>query len=94
MQGHVGERASVWRGILIISAIYFFILLFDFLRNTRRYASCSASAANMYDMRSGIFGHLQRLPMTYFDRNPVGDWYPRTTDVDALNDLFAAGVVP
>jgi len=48
----------------------------------------------MYDMRSGIFGHLQRLPMTYFDRNPVADWVTRvTTDVDALNDLFAAGVV-
>src|SRR5258708_8853804 len=45
-------------------------------------------------MRSGIFGHLQRLPMTYFDRNPVGRLVTRvTTDVDALNDLFAAGVV-
>jgi ATP-binding cassette subfamily B protein len=37
---------------------------------------------------------LQRLPMSYFDRNPVGRLVPRvTTDVDALNDLFAAGVV-
>jgi ATP-binding cassette subfamily B protein len=48
----------------------------------------------MYDMRSGIFAHLQRLPMSYFDRNPVGRLVTRvTTDVDALNDLFAAGVV-
>jgi ATP-binding cassette subfamily B protein len=48
----------------------------------------------MYDMRSEIFGHLQRLPMTYFDHNPVGRLVTRvTTDVDALNDLFAAGVV-
>src|SRR5258707_2598417 len=48
----------------------------------------------MYDMRKGIFAHLQRLPMTYFDRNPVGRLVTRvTTDVDALNDLFAAGVV-
>src|SRR6267154_622826 len=45
-------------------------------------------------MRGGIFGHLQRLPMSYFDRNPVGRLVTRvTTDVDALNDLFAAGVV-
>jgi ATP-binding cassette subfamily B multidrug efflux pump len=37
---------------------------------------------------------LQRLPMSYFDRNPVGRLMTRvTTDVDALNDLFAAGVV-
>jgi ATP-binding cassette, subfamily B, multidrug efflux pump len=48
----------------------------------------------MYDMRGGIFTHLQRLPMSYFDRNPVGRLVTRvTTDVDALNDLFAAGVV-
>jgi ATP-binding cassette subfamily B protein len=48
----------------------------------------------MYDMRTEIFGHLQRLPMSYFDRNPVGRLMTRvTTDVDALNDLFAAGVV-
>jgi ATP-binding cassette subfamily B protein len=48
----------------------------------------------MYDMRTGIFAHLQRLPMSYFDRNPVGRLVTRvTTDVDALNDLFAAGVV-
>src|SRR5260370_41636783 len=48
----------------------------------------------MYDMRGEIFAHMQRLPMSYFDRNPVGRLVPRvTTDVDALNDLFAAGVV-
>ena len=48
----------------------------------------------MYDMRTEIFGHLQRLPMSYFDRNPVGRLVTRvTTDVDALNELFAAGVV-
>ena len=36
---------------------------------------------------------MQRLPMSYFDRNPVGRLVTRvTTDVDALNDLFAAGV--
>jgi len=48
----------------------------------------------MYDMRTEIFGRLQRLPMSYYDRNPVGRLMTRvTTDVDALNDLFAAGVV-
>jgi ATP-binding cassette subfamily B protein len=45
-------------------------------------------------MRGEIFRHMQRLPMSYFDRNPVGRLVTRvTTDVDALNDLFAAGVV-
>jgi ATP-binding cassette subfamily B protein len=48
----------------------------------------------MYDLRSQIFTHLQRLPLSFFDRSPIGRLVTRvTTDVDALNDLFASGVV-
>jgi ATP-binding cassette, subfamily B, multidrug efflux pump len=48
----------------------------------------------MYDLRKEIFEHLQRLPISFFDRTPVGRLVTRvTTDVDALNDLFASGVV-
>ena len=48
----------------------------------------------MYDLRKEIFEHLQRLPIGFFDRSPVGRLVTRvTTDVDALNDLFASGVV-
>jgi ATP-binding cassette subfamily B protein len=37
---------------------------------------------------------MQRLPMSFFDRSPIGRLVTRaTTDVDALNDLFASGVV-
>jgi ATP-binding cassette subfamily B protein len=48
----------------------------------------------MRDMRRQIFAHLQRLHVGYFDRHPVGRLMTRvTTDVDAVNDLFTAGVV-
>ncbi len=48
----------------------------------------------MYDLRKEIFTHLQNLPMSFYDRSPVGRLVTRvTTDVDALNDLFASGVV-
>jgi ATP-binding cassette subfamily B protein len=47
----------------------------------------------MYDMRKEIFEHLQRLPVSFYDRSPVGRLVTRvTTDVDALNDLFATGI--
>ncbi len=94
MKGALGENAA-WRGILIISAIYFLVLLFDFLAQYAQIRIMQrVGQQTMYDMRGGIFGHLQRLPMSYFDRNPVGRLVTRvTTDVDALNDLFAAGVV-
>jgi ATP-binding cassette, subfamily B, multidrug efflux pump len=48
----------------------------------------------MYDLREQIFGHLQRLDVRFFDRNPVGRLMTRvTTDVDALNEMFTAGFV-
>ncbi len=48
----------------------------------------------MFDMRMQIYGHLQRVDLQYYDRNPVGRLMTRvTTDVDVLNDLFASGVV-
>jgi ATP-binding cassette, subfamily B, multidrug efflux pump len=48
----------------------------------------------MYDLRMQIFRHLQRLDVSFFDKNPVGRLMTRvTTDVDALNELFTAGVI-
>lgn len=48
----------------------------------------------MYDLRLQIYGHLQKLDLQFYDRNPVGRLMTRvTTDVDVLNDLFTAGVV-
>ncbi len=48
----------------------------------------------MFDLRREVFGKLQRLPVAYFDRNPIGRLVTRVTnDVDALNELFTAGIV-
>ena len=48
----------------------------------------------MRDLRVEIFAHLQRLSISFFDRNPVGRLVTRvTSDVESLNELFTAGVV-
>jgi ATP-binding cassette subfamily B protein len=48
----------------------------------------------MRDLRRDIFAHVQRLPIVFFDRNPVGRLVTRvTSDVEALNELFTSGVV-
>ena len=48
----------------------------------------------MRDVRVALFSHLQRLPLGFFDRTPVGRLMARNTnDVDALNELFTNGVV-
>jgi ATP-binding cassette, subfamily B, multidrug efflux pump len=48
----------------------------------------------MHDLRGELFTHLQRLPIRFFDRQPVGRLVTRVTgDVEALNELFTSGVV-
>ena len=48
----------------------------------------------MFDLRVELFGHLQRLSLRFFDRNPVGRLMTRVTgDVEVLNELFSSGVV-
>ena len=48
----------------------------------------------MRDVRMALFSRLQRLPLRFFDRTPVGRLMARNTnDVDALNELFTNGVV-
>ena len=87
--------AAAKHGLALISLVYFGVLVFDFLAQYVQIRIMQrVGQETMYDMRTEIFGRLQRLPMSYFDRNPVGRLMTRvTTDVDALNDLFAAGVV-
>jgi ATP-binding cassette, subfamily B, multidrug efflux pump len=87
--------SAAQRGLIVISVIFLFVLFFDFLAQYVQIRIMQrVGQQTMYDMRREIFGHIQRLSMSYFDKNPVGRLVTRvTTDVDALNDLFAAGVV-
>lgn len=93
--GHKITLSQAKLGLVWISVLYLFVLIFDFLAQYIQIRIMQkVGQETMYDMRTEIFGRLQRLPMSYFDRNPVGRLMTRvTTDVDALNDLFAAGVV-
>jgi ATP-binding cassette, subfamily B, multidrug efflux pump len=92
---HVIGIGAAQRGLVLISVVYLLVLIFDFLAQYAQIRIMQrVGQQTMYDMRREIFGHLQKLSMSYFDRNPVGRLVTRvTTDVDALNDLFAAGVV-
>lgn len=48
----------------------------------------------MADLRNRIYGHLQRLPMSFYDRNPTGRLLTRATnDVEVLSQLLSQGVV-
>jgi ATP-binding cassette subfamily B protein len=82
-------------GIAQISGIYFGLLLFSFvLEFLQTYYMQWTGQKVMFDLRSQIFRHLQRMHVAFYDKNPVGRLVTRvTTDVDALNEMFTSGVV-
>src|ERR1035438_8375046 len=48
----------------------------------------------MFDLRRDIFRHMQRMHIAFFDNHAVGRLVTRlTSDVDAINDMFTAGVL-
>jgi ATP-binding cassette subfamily B protein len=58
------------------------------------YFSMLVAQRCLADMRAAVFAHVQKLPMSYFDRNPVGRLVTRmTTDVDVLQEMFSSGVL-
>jgi ATP-binding cassette, subfamily B, multidrug efflux pump len=82
-------------GIAQIAAIYVGLLSFSFfLEFLQTYYMQWTGQKVMFDLRSQIFRHLQRMHIGFYDKNPVGRLVTRvTTDVDALNEMFTAGVV-
>lgn len=58
------------------------------------YLTMAVAQRCLADLRVEIFAHVQKLPMSYFDRNPVGRLVTRTTtDVDVLQEMFSSGVM-
>lgn len=48
----------------------------------------------MNDLRHDVFAHLQRMPVKYFDQNPVGRLVTRVTnDIRAIDEMLANGVI-
>ncbi|HEV7571115.1 MAG TPA: ABC transporter ATP-binding protein [Thermoanaerobaculia bacterium] len=102
----VSQRIGAWlvahgwalnpiSGINVAAALYFVVLIGGFaVLYTQMVLMNLMGQYIMYDLRKQIFGHLQKLDIQFFDRNPVGRLMTRvTTDVDALNEMFTAGFV-
>jgi ATP-binding cassette subfamily B protein len=81
----IAQIAGLYVGLLVLG---FFL---DFLQT---YFMQWTGQKVMFDLRSQIFRHLQRMHIGFYDKNPVGRLVTRvTSDVDALNDMFTSGVV-
>jgi ATP-binding cassette, subfamily B, multidrug efflux pump len=90
---HLSSRPMT--GITQIGLLYLGALLVTYLLEfLQTYTMQWTGQKIMFDLRSQIFRHLQRMSPAFFDHNPVGRLVTRvTSDVDALNEMFTSGVL-
>ena len=86
-----GDAAGLLDVVLLFSGL---VVLQIFIGFGQTWCTRMIAQWAMRDVRLQIFEHLQRLPIRFFDRTPIGRLMTRNTnDVDALNELFADGIV-
>jgi len=95
LAGRFGFGESAYQGIVFISITFLLASVAAFaVQYTQAIVMQTMGQYIMYDLRKQIFAYLQKLPVQFYDRNPVGRLMTRlTTDVDALNEMFTAGVI-
>ena len=84
-----------FEGLTHICLIYMAVLVVEFLfQFMQAYLVNWIGQKAMYDLRMKIFTHIQSLPVSYFDRNPVGRVVTRvTTDIGSLHEMLSSGAV-
>lgn len=81
---------------LHLYGIIFFILIIFRLIFTyyQVFVTHYAAQRAMFDLRRDAFGHLEKMPLSFFDKNPVGRLVTRvTSDIRALDELLSEGLV-
>jgi len=95
-QGELTDlRGRSIAGIIRLAAVFVVVLLSRFLFGVLQvYVLQYTGQRVMYDMRRGLFRHILRLPVRFFDRTAVGRLVTRATnDVAAINEMFTTMLV-
>ena len=85
---------GIHEGVLALALLYLGATAaaqgMDFLA---AYLTARVAQGALRDLRVRLFSHLQRLPLSYYDRTPLGDAISRcTADVETVDTLFTTGV--
>lgn len=83
------------RGLLtlISAALMFFILLKAATSTLRAWSSLVMSTLINVQWQSGLFDHLLRLPLAFFERRQLGDIQSRFDSLDTLRATFTTSVI-
>ncbi len=83
------------RGLLtlISAALMFFILLKAATSTLRAWSSMVMSTLINVQWQSGLFDHLLRLPLAFFERRKLGDIQSRFDSLDTLRATFTTSVI-
>ncbi|MEG0277893.1 MAG: peptidase domain-containing ABC transporter [Morganella sp. (in: enterobacteria)] len=83
------------KGLLSLIAIglLFFILLRAAVSMCRAWATLIMETLINVQWQSGLFTHMLRLPLGYFERRKLGDIQSRFASLDALRSTFTTSVV-
>ena len=86
---------SDYNGLFLISLALFASLIFQAaIQYFLTYFTQYLGQKTLFDLRTQIFNHIQKLALKFFDRTPIGRLVTRATnDVEALGELFSSGIV-
>ncbi|MDO8685772.1 MAG: ABC transporter ATP-binding protein [Clostridiales bacterium] len=78
------------RGLGYIGIIFIGLIAAGFLFNYFQiYVLNLSGQAIIYNIRQQVFSHLQKLKLSFFDKNPIGRLVTRVTnDTETLNDMY------
>ncbi len=85
-------RGKDLSGLKTLGVIFLSILVVNFIIfYAHVYLMQYTSQRALFDLRLSLFDHIQRLPLAFFDRSPVGRLVTRTTnDFSTLEEMFGA----
>lgn len=86
-----GQLAGLGKGIMLLIGIYALLAVALFLQN---YWMIGIAQQTIYRLRTSVFTHFQRLPISFFDRRQHGELMSRmTNDIEAVSSTLNSSFI-
>ncbi|WP_338788675.1 ABC transporter ATP-binding protein [Metabacillus sp. FJAT-53654] len=88
-------RNNDYEGLILLGILYFLLIIGSSIFMYHQHNILQFTGQSIiYDIRQTIFNHLSKMPIAFYDKNPIGRLVTRIThDVEALNQLYSQVIV-